>query len=501
MFRAASAAVRATTTATMAVAPAVTARVSSASKTSATTTTTAKATAAASATSAMGGNRLVAGGSLLGSGNYANGGNVPFAVHMRSSANGNASFGGMTGQKRFATGWATTALSPTSPFSATVGLDDEQLMFYETAAAFAAENIAPHASKWDAESIFPKDVVHELGNLGFGAMYTSEEHGGSGASRLDAALVFEALSMGCPATSAYLSIHNMCTWMVDSFGSDELRAEFVPRMATMEALGSYCLTEPGSGSDAAALRTTAVVSSTDEDVYVLNGEKAFISGAGETDVYLIMARTGSESGAKGVSCFLVDAESDGLSFGGKLDKMGWNASPTRPVIMQDVKVHKSRMLGAPGEGFKIAMKGLDGGRINIGACSIGAAAASVGIAREYVLERTAFGKPLARFQNTEFVFADMAAKLRTSRLAIRDAAKLLHERSPLATSSAALAKLTATEQCFDVINSALQTLGGAGYVADYQIERYLRDARVHSILEGSSEIMRLVTARAIFADQ
>ena len=390
--------------------------------------------------------------------------------------------------------WSETALSLSNPLSGTVGLDEEQVMFYETAAAAASDVLAPFAAEWDEKEVFPVETLKGFADLGFGAIYTSDEHGGTGASRLDAALVFEALSMGCPSTTAYLSIHNMCTWMVDTFGSDELRGDFVPALASMDKLSSYCLTEPGSGSDAAALRTTAVA---DGDDYILNGEKAFISGGGETDLYVIMARTG-DKGPGGISCFLVEDGSDGLSYGSKLDKLGWNSSPTRPVVLQDVRVPARHMLGNPGEGFKIAMKGLDGGRINIGACSIGAAAAAVDFARGHVQERTAFGKPLSAFQNTEFKFADMATKLRASRLIIREAASLLDQKSPLATSTAAMAKRLASDHGFDVINDSLQMLGGYGYTREYPIERYLRDARVHQILEGTNEIQLLIIARALF---
>lgn len=354
----------------------------------------------------------------------------------------------------------------------------------------------PRASEWDSKEIFPVDELRQLAGLGFGGIYAREEHGGSGLSRVDAAIIFEALSRGCTSTTAYLSIHNMVAWMIDTFGTSEQRARWVPELTSMAKLGSYCLTEPTCGSDAAALRTRAVLSGGD---YVLDGEKAFISGAGETDVYIVMARTG-DAGAKGISCFVLEKGMAGLSFGAKLRKLGWNSQPTRPVVMQGVRVPKANLLGAvEGQGFKFAMKGLDGGRINIGACSLGAAAASIEFARAHVMDRVAFGKPLSAFQNVQFSFADSVMQLASARLMIHRAASLLDEGSAHASVHCAMAKRLATDAGFDVCNSALQMLGGYGYIKDYPVERYLRDVRVHQILEGTNEIMRDIVARNIFA--
>ncbi len=362
----------------------------------------------------------------------------------------------------------------------------------ETAIQFARERLAPHAARWDEDKHFPVAELKALAELGFAAIYTREEHGGSGLSRLDAAVIFEALARGCVATSAYLSIHNMVTWMVDTFGDEAQRALWTPKLAAMDVLASYCLTEPGAGSDAASLRTKAV---RDGDDYVLNGSKAFISGGGgATEFFVVMARTGGD-GPNGVSAFLVEGDTPGISFGAQERKMGWNAQPTAQVNFEDCRVPASNRLGAEGEGFKFAMAGLDGGRINIAACSLGGAQAALDAALAYVQEREQFGKPLAAFQNTQFTLADMATDLDASRLMVHRAARALDTGHPAKTKYAAMAKRFATDACWDVADKALQLHGGYGYLKDYPVERILRDLRVHRILEGTNEIMRVIIAR------
>ncbi len=370
-------------------------------------------------------------------------------------------------------------------------LAEEQVLVQETAAQFARDRLAPHAADWDRDKHFPVDVLRELGALGFASIYTREEHGGSGLSRLDAALIFEQLSAGCVSTAAFLSIHNMATWMVDTFGNDEQRARLLPSMVGMGTIASYCLTEPSSGSDAASLRTKAV---RDGDDYVLNGAKAFISGAGTSDRYIVMARTGGD-GPKGISTFVVEKGTPGLSFGANERKMGWNSQPTAVVTFEDCRVPAENRLGEEGDGFTIAMSGLDGGRIIIAACSLGGAAAALEAATSYAQERRQFGKPLTGFQATQFKLADMATDLDAARLMVYRAAESLDAGSPDKTKHAAMAKRFATDACFAVVDDALQIHGGYGYLNDYPVERILRDLRVHRILEGTNEIMRVIIAR------
>ncbi|WP_050777558.1 acyl-CoA dehydrogenase family protein [Methylobacterium sp. 4-46] len=361
------------------------------------------------------------------------------------------------------------------------------------ARSFAAERIAPHALAWDAEKHFPVEVLREAGALGMGGITIREEHGGSGLTRLDAALIFEALATGCPTVSAFLSIHNMATWMIDRFGSEPQRERWLPDLCRAERLAAYCLTEPGSGSDAAALRTTA---RREGDAYVLDGTKQFISGAGAVDLYVVMVRTG-EPGPKGISTLVVPADAPGLSFGPNERKMGWNAQPTRQVIFSGCRVPAANRLGEEGIGFKIAMAGLDGGRINIGACSLGGAQSALDKALTYARERRAFGQRLDAFQALQFRLADMATELEAARLMIYAAAAALDRGDPDATARAAMAKRFATDRGFQVADAALQLHGGYGYLSEYGIEKIVRDLRVHQILEGTNEIMRLIVARGL----
>ncbi|HEX2892350.1 isobutyryl-CoA dehydrogenase [Vineibacter terrae] len=372
-------------------------------------------------------------------------------------------------------------------------LTDDQRAFQETARNFARDEMAPHAARWDAEKVFPEDTLRAAAALGFGGIYVKDDVGGSGLSRLDAALIMEELSAACPSTAAYISIHNMAAWMIDAFGDDAQRQRFLPRLCTMEHFASYCLTEPSAGSDAAALRTRAVL---DGDHYVLDGSKAFISGGGRSDVYVVMVRTGGD-GAGGISALVVERGTPGLSFGKQEDKLGWNSQPTAAVIFENCRVPVANRLGPEGHGFKIAMMGLDGGRINIGACSLGGARASLEAASRYAIERKQFGKPLADFQTTQFKLADMATELEAARLLIHKAAALLDAKSPDATQASAMAKRFATDAGFRIVNEALQLHGGYGYLKDFPIERYLRDLRVHQILEGTNEIMRIVISRRL----
>lgn len=358
---------------------------------------------------------------------------------------------------------------------------------------FAAEVLAPNARRWDEERHFPVDEMREAAKLGMAALYVREESGGSGLTRLDAAVVFEALATGCPTVAAYLSIHNMVAWMIDRFGSDAQRAEHLPSLVTMERIASYALTEPGSGSDAAALRTRAA---RDNEGYVLNGTKQFISGAGVSDLYLTMVRTGGD-GPAGVSAMLVPKETAGLSFGANERKMGWNAQPTRQVIFEDARIAATALLGEEGQGFRFAMAGLDGGRLNIAACSLGGAEAALEIALNYTRERRAFGKAVSDFQNTQFKLADMRIELEASRALLWRACAKLDARAPDATAFCAMAKRFVTDTCSRVADDALQLLGGYGYLADYGIEKIVRDLRVHRILEGTNEIMRLIVARGM----
>lgn len=380
-------------------------------------------------------------------------------------------------------------------FDATIGLSDEQKEFQRVALDFAKSEMLPFAEKWDAEKIFPVDTLRKAAELGFGGVYVKDDVGGAGLGRKDAAVIFESLATACVSTTAYLTIHNMCCWMIDTFGNEQQRKKFLPDLVTMQRMASYCLTEPGSGSDAGSLSTRAVLQG---DEYILNGSKAFISGGSTSDVYLIMARTGKpEDGAKGITCFLVEKGTPGLSFGKQENKLGWNSQPTCAVIMEDCRVPKENIIGNLGQGFAIAMKGLDGGRINIGTTSLGGAIACLNAAVEHSNVRKQFGQPLANFQNTQFRVADMATELHSARLMIHTAAELLDNKDPNATMFCAMAKRYSTDIGFNVCNGSLQLFGGYGYLKDYPIERYLRDVRVHQILEGTNEIMRLITARNV----
>ena len=372
-------------------------------------------------------------------------------------------------------------------------LSDDQLSIREMAQAFAAEKLAPGALEWDQRKHFPVDVMREAAGLGMAGIYVREDVGGSGLTRLDAALIFEALATGCPTVAAYISIHNMVGWMIDRFGSDEQRRQWVPRLCTMEILASYCLTEPGAGSDAAALTTRAA---REGDSYVVNGVKQFISGAGVAELYLTMVRTG-ESGPGGISTLLIEKDAPGLSFGAEEKKMGWNAQPTRQVIFEDCRVPVANRLGREGAGFKIAMSGLDGGRLNIGACSLGGAQAALDKSLAYMAGRNAFGRRLSDFQALQFRLADMASELECARTFLWRAAAALEAGAPDATRLCAMAKRIATDTGFAVANDALQLHGGYGYLSDYGIEKIVRDLRVHQILEGSNEIMRLIVARGL----
>ncbi|EGQ9712774.1 acyl-CoA dehydrogenase family protein [Vibrio alginolyticus] len=376
-------------------------------------------------------------------------------------------------------------------------LNEDQRAFADTAQQFADECLAPMAAEWDEKQIFPKDVLREAGELGFLSLYTPEAQGGLGLSRLDASIIFEQLAMGCTSTTAFMTIHNMVSWMIASFATDEAKTQFCPKLVTGEWLGSYCLTEPNAGSDAASLATTA---SKKGDTYVMNGGKTFISGAGETDVLVVMARTG-EAGAKGVSAFVVPAQADGISYGRKEPKMGWNSQPTRAVTFENVVIPASHLLGEEGQGFVFAMKGLDGGRINIATCSVGTAQQALEQATQYIQERKQFGKSLAQFQALQFKLADMATELVAARQLVRYAASKLDRNDPDATAYCAMAKRFATDVGFQVCDQALQLYGGYGYIKEYPMERHFRDVRVHQILEGTNEIMRLIIARRLLSEE
>ncbi|CAN7315197.1 isobutyryl-CoA dehydrogenase [Bosea sp. LjRoot90] len=372
-------------------------------------------------------------------------------------------------------------------------LTEDQIAIRDMAQGFAAETLAPHAVRWDEEKHFPVEEMRQAAALGMGGIYIRDDVGGSGLSRLDAAVIFEALSTGCPTVAAYISIHNMCAWMIDRYGSDEQRQKYLPKLCTMEHLASYCLTEPGAGSDAAALKTKAVL---DGDHYVLDGQKQFISGAGVADIYVVMVRTG-EAGPSGISTIVVEKGTPGLSFGANEKKMGWNAQPTRAVIFENCRVPVANRIGPEGIGFKIAMAGLDGGRLNIGACSIGGAQGALDKAIGYAQERKAFGNRIADFQALQFKLADMATELEAARTFLWRAAAALDEKTPDATKLCAMAKRVATDTGFEVANQALQIHGGYGYLADYGIEKIVRDLRVHQILEGTNEVMRMIVARSL----
>ena len=375
-------------------------------------------------------------------------------------------------------------------------LSEEQRAIEDMARSFAAAEMAPFAAGWDEDEVFPVDMLRRAAAQGLAGIYCREDHGGANLGRVEAVIVFEELAAACPSTAAYLSIQNMCAWMVDRFGTVAQRAKWLRGLTSMDLFASYCLTEPGSGSDAASLRTRA---ERDGDDYVLNGEKAFISGGSASDVYLCMVRTG-KAGPAGISCVLVEKDTPGLTFGGREKKMGWHSQPTTAVVFADCRVPVANRLGDEGDGFKIAMMGLDGGRLNIGACSLGGARACLDAARAYVLTRQQFGKPLASFQALQFRLADMASELTAARLLVQRGAWLLDNGDPAARTAAAMAKRIATDAGFDVANQALQLHGGYGYLRDYQIERYVRDLRVHQILEGTNEVMRLIIARDLLSE-
>ncbi len=370
-------------------------------------------------------------------------------------------------------------------------LTEDQRAIQDAARAFAEAELAPHSAEWDETKHFPVDVMRQAAEMGFCGIYTGEEHGGMALGRVESAVIFEELSRGDVSTAAFISIHNMATWMIDSVGSAELRARYVPALVCMEKIASYCLTEPGSGSDAAALRTTAV---RDGDHWVLNGSKAFISGAGTSDVYVVMARTGQD-GPKGISTFVVDKDAPGLSFGGQERKMGWNSQPTAIVQFDDCRVPAGNLMGQEGHGFRYAMMGLDGGRLNIAACSLGGARLALETAQDYVASRKQFGKPIGDFQNTQFKLADMATQLEAARLMVLRGAWAIDTNHPEKTKWCAMAKRLVTDACFQIADEALQLHGGYGYLKDYPLERIVRDLRVHRILEGTNEIMRVITAR------
>ncbi|MEO0785553.1 MAG: isobutyryl-CoA dehydrogenase [Pseudomonadota bacterium] len=373
----------------------------------------------------------------------------------------------------------------------TAPMSDEQVMIQDMARRFSLEKLRPHSSAWDEESHFPVDVIKSAAELGFAGIYLKDEHGGSGLTRLDAVLIFEQLSYGDVSTAAFISIHNMASWMIDCFGNDQQRAKWLPQLTSMDLIASYCLTEPGSGSDAAAMKTRA---ERDGDDYVLNGSKQFISGAGTSDIYLVMART-SDDRARGVSTFIVPKDTPGLSFGSNEKKMGWKSQPTRMVIFDNVRIPAENRVGDEGHGFKFAMAGLDGGRLNIAACSLGGAQLALDKAVEYAQERQQFGKPIADFQSIQFKLADMETELQAARVMLYEAAARLDGKSPDATRWCAMAKRFVTDTGFKVANEALQIHGGYGYLADYGVEQIVRDLRVHQILEGTNEIMRVIISR------
>lgn len=374
-------------------------------------------------------------------------------------------------------------------------LTDEQQAIFDTARGFAVDRMAPNADRWDQEEMLPRDVLNALAELGMASIYVSEDFG-SGLSRLDSTLIFEGLSYGCPTVASFLSIHNMCGWMIDTYGSDELRETWLPKLGSMDKVASYCLTEPGSGSDAAALATSAARTN---EHYVLNGSKAFISGGGYSDLYLVMVRTGGP-GPGGVSAVLVENDAPGLSFGANERKMGWKAQPTAQVQFDDCRIPLTNLVGQEGDGFKYAMAGLDGGRLNIAACALGAAQAALDKSVAYMGERKAFGQTLDQFQALQFRLADMEISLQAARAFLRQAAWKLDTRAPDATKHCAMAKMFVTDASFEVANQALQLHGGYGYLADYGVEKIVRDLRVHQILEGTNEIMRLITVRALLAE-
>lgn len=374
-------------------------------------------------------------------------------------------------------------------------LSEQQVAIRDVAEKFTADEITPQAARWDENHEFPRDTIRRAADLGFGAIYIPEAVGGIGLGRLEAALIMEAMAYGCPTTSAYISIHNMAAWMIASFGDDAVIKKFLPKLITMEHFASYCLTEPDSGSDAAGLKTTAIK---DGDDYVLNGSKAFISGAGVNEIYVCMVRTG-DAGHRGISCVVVEKDTPGVSFGANERKLGWHAQPTAMVNFEDARVPVSNRIGAEGTGFNIAMAGLDGGRLNIAACSLGGAQRCLDESINYVKERRQFGQAIAEFQNTQFQIADMAAALAAARALTHIAALKVTEDAPDKTEAAAMAKLIATDAGSKIANDALQLHGGYGYLMDYPIERFVRDLRVHQILEGTNQVMRMVIGRSLLS--
>ena len=375
-------------------------------------------------------------------------------------------------------------------------LKEDQRAIQDMARNFTRDQIIPEAHKWDEEKVWPREVALAAGELGFGSIYVSEAADGCGLSRVDSVLIFEQLAYGCPSTAAMISIHNMGAWMIDRFGNDRHREKWLGDLVTLEKMASYCLTEPGAGSDAASLKTRAV---RDGDSYVLNGAKAFISGGGVSDIYVVMART-SDDGARGISCFVVEKDTPGLSFGAQEKKLGWHSQPTAAVMFDDCRIPAENLIGEEGQGFKIAMQGLDGGRLNIAACSLGGAQRALDEAVGYTKERRQFGKAIADFQASQFKLADMATDLEASRLLLYAAADKVSKKATGAGAAAAMAKRFVTDACFDIVNHALQLHGGYGYLMDYPIERIMRDLRVHQILEGTNEIMRVVISREILKD-
>ncbi len=370
-------------------------------------------------------------------------------------------------------------------------LTDDQRQIQDMARRFTADAITPHAAEWDEKHIFPRDTIRAAAELGFGGIYVSEESGGIGLGRLDAALIMEAMAYGCPSTSAFISIHNMAAWMIDRFGAQAIKDKYLPSMVPMEKMGSYCLTEAGSGSDAAALKTRAVKDGSD---YLVTGSKQFISGGGENDIYVTMVRTGDE-GPKGISCLVIEKDMPGVSFGAQERKLGWHSQPTAQVNFDNVRVPAENLVGAEGEGFRIAMMGLDGGRLNIGACSLGGAQRCLDEAIAYTKDRKQFGQAIADFQNTQFTLADMETELQAARALLYMAAVKVTENAPDKTRFAAMAKRLATDAGSAIADRALQLHGGYGYLMDYPVERFWRDLRVHSILEGTNQVMRMIVAR------
>lgn len=379
-------------------------------------------------------------------------------------------------------------------------LTEDQIAIQDMARKFTADAITPHAAQWDEDHTFPRDTIKAAAQLGFASIYVSEESGGAGLGRMEAALIMEAMAYGCPTTSAYISIHNMAAWMIDCFGGAELKARYLPSLVTMDRLAGYCLTEPGSGSDAAALKTSAkLVKDTGGDHYVVNGTKQFISGGGVNDVYVTMVRTGPNTpegnGPKGISCLVIEKDMPGVSFGAPERKLGWNASPTAQVIFDNVKVPVENRVGAEGDGFRFAMMGLDGGRLNIGACSLGGAQRCLDEAITYTKDRQQFGQAVAEFQNTQFMLADMATDLEAARALLYLAAAKVSANAPDKSRFSAMAKRLATDNGSSIVDRALQLHGGYGYLKDYPIERFWRDLRVHSILEGTNQVMRMIIGR------